>query len=94
MDNEIVKSCQRLVVDGWLPLRRLSFLLGYKNPTGIYGRRGSPNEIPAVKVGGQYRVYFDDVIHALENPVRTVNQDDVKPILSLIHRMMKDKQKE
>lgn len=92
-DNQITLACRILVERGWIPLRKMSFLLGHKHPTGIYQRQKGPHAIPTIKVDGTYRVYFDDAIHALENPLRTAQQEDTQPILSIIRRLKKEQDK-
>jgi len=62
----IMAALHKLVERGWLPLRQVGSLLGYAHPTGIYGRQRGPRALPTVRVGGTYRVYAEDIVHALE----------------------------
>lgn len=58
---------RNLVEHGWIPLRSVGILLGYKEVRGIYQRQRGRNAIPYILVGNVKRIYADDVIHTLEN---------------------------
>ena len=58
---------EHLAVHGWITLRSMAPLIGCAHATGIYAKQKTKNPIPVVKIGGQYRVYKDDVIDILEN---------------------------
>ena len=84
-----------LVEQGWIPLRQVAALLGYKDPRGIYPRQKGPNAIPTIQIGGIIRVYHDDVIEALEG-VKESKRDEVSVYLALIRttkQMNKRKEK-
>lgn len=88
--KSLASTCRLLVEQRWLPLRRLSLLLGYRHGTGIYGRQRSTNpahRIPTIKVGGTFRVHYDDVIHTLENPLKEDVRDAYNELLSYIRRL-------
>lgn len=51
---------------GWIPLRQMGVLLGYKEVRGIYQRQKGKNPISVIQVGGTKRVYEDAVIEGLE----------------------------
>jgi len=92
MNNEqsLADTCRLLIEQRWLPLRRLSLLLGYQHGTGIYGRQRSTNpahRIPTIQVGGTYRVHYDDVIHTLENPIKEDLKETYQGILDYIRHI-------
>jgi len=92
MDNSqsLADTCRLLIEQRWLPLRRLSPLLGYSHGTGIYGRQRSSNpahRIPTIQVGGTYRVHYDDVIQCLENPIKEDLTTAYQNVLDYIHRL-------
>ena len=62
-----MKVLHKLVANGWVPLRSMSCLLGYSHPTGIYARQRGKTPISTVKIGGQHRVYADEVLTTLNN---------------------------
>jgi len=74
---------QNLVEQGWIPLRQLAVLLGYKDPRGIYPRQKGPNSIPTIQIGGIIRAYTDDVVTALEG-VKENKRDEAQVYLALI----------
>ena len=81
-----------LIDKGWIPLRQMGVLLGYKNPRGIYPRQRGPNAIPTVRIGGTIRVYAVDVLEALEN-VPEKGQVDAQTLLSLYKTGLKAHQR-
>lgn len=85
----IVAALHTLVERGWLPLRQVGVLLGYAHATGVYGRQKGPNAIPTVKVGGTFRVYADDVVHALES-VPDRDREAAVAILSRYRQLLKE----
>lgn len=95
--NRLISALRLLVKQRWVPLRRLSYILGYTHGTGIYGRQRSKNpdhHIPTVKVGGTLRVHYDDVILALENPLKPDLEEPYNIILGYIRSLEKEKEKE
>ena len=62
----VLDALEHLVVHGWIPLRKMSALLSLKTPTAIYQRQRGINKIDTIQVGGQFRVYEDEVIRVLE----------------------------
>lgn len=67
MSGQVITTLNHLATHGWIPLRSMSFLLGYSHATGIYSRQKGKNPIPTVKIGGTYRVHADDVVKELNN---------------------------
>ncbi len=59
---------QVLIERGWISLRQMGVLLGYKDPRGIYPRQKTKRAIPSMKIGGVTRVYASDAMHALDAP--------------------------
>jgi len=78
-ESKIVGALQRLVVQGWLPLRQVGILLGYAYPNSIYQREDYTQR--AIKVGSTFRVYTADVLRILD-PENAPEQD--KEILQMI----------
>lgn len=58
------KSIAALASRGWMSLSQLTTILGVSYPTILKMR--DRNEILAIKVGGVYRVYMDEVQRLLE----------------------------
>ncbi len=52
---------------GWISLRQMGVLLGYKDPRGIYPRQKTERAIETMRIGGVDRVYPEAVIYALQN---------------------------
>ncbi len=85
----VLKALEKLSAHGWVPLRGMACLLGYNELRGIYQRQRGHNAIPVVKVGGQYRVYEDVVIHELT----TTESEDAAMVLTM-YRAIKKRDKE
>ncbi len=81
-----------LIEKGWIPLRQMAVLLGYKELRGIYARQRGRNAIPTIRIGGTERVYLDDAIETL-NTVREDKQPDAQVLLSLLRTAQKTKEK-
>ena len=73
---------EHLADTGWVSLRGLAILLGYKYVTQIYQRQKYNRAIPTVKVGGQYRVTETTVIDTLKGEPEK-HQDNAKIILGI-----------
>ncbi len=58
---------ETLEEQGWIPLRQMGVLLGYKEVRGIYQRQKGKHAIPIIQVGGTKRVYEDVVVDILLN---------------------------
>lgn len=92
----VLKTIDYLIQHGWIPLRRMSALLGLKHPTAIYQRQRGKHRIQTITVGGIHRVYKDDVIKTLENEPAQ-KQSEAQYILRLIstkERLIKDDPKD
>lgn len=87
---------KELIEHGWLPLRRVGMLLGYKDPRGVYARQKSRKPIPTVKFGKVSRVYAEDVINEMRRLVDDLPEGDrreeVKTLLELYHVGLRNKQ--
>jgi hypothetical protein len=81
-----------LIDKGWIPLRQMAVLLGYKELRGIYARQRGKNAIPTIRIGGTERVYLAEAITTLET-VREDKQDEAKVILSLLRMAQRTKEK-
>lgn len=92
-ETQIIVALRRLVKQGWLPLRQLSPLLGYKYPTGIYSRKHTKRAIPTTKVGGTYRAYAADILEALKQvPIK--DQAAAQTILSMYRQLTKEQEQD
>jgi hypothetical protein len=89
-EGRIMRTLQHLAKHGWITLRALSILLGYKNSTGIYARQRGKNPIPVIKVDSTYRVYADAVINTLQN-VPEEDQVAAQTFLKLYYAALKEK---
>ena len=90
----IIQILDRLVVHGWVPLRSLGVLLGYKEVRGIYQRQRGKNAISIIQVGGVKRVYADVVIETLEKKQPTGDGFDPQTILARYRHMLKQKEED
>ena len=64
-----------LIQRGWISLRQMGVLLGYKELRGVYARQKSPNPIPVIQIGGIARVYPEAVFEYLKSATRVANVD-------------------
>ena len=71
---------------GWIPLIKMTTLLGYSSPVTVYQRQRSKSPIPIVRVGGINRVDEDTVIETLEG---SRNTSYAKVILDVYRRIKK-----
>ncbi len=56
-----------LIRRGWVPLRQAAILLNYGELRGIYAKQRSREPIPVIKIGGQFRVYPDDLFEHMRS---------------------------
>ncbi len=81
-----------LIEQGWIPLRQMAVLMGYKTLRGIYQRQRGRNAIPTIRISGFERVYFDDVIDTLKTePVE--KRPNAQALISLLQTGLKDKER-
>ena len=83
-----------LVEHGWIPLRSLAVLLGYKEVRGIYQRQRGKNAISIIQVGGVKRVYTDVVVETLKKKKPVADGFDPQTILALYQHKIKHKEDE
>ena len=88
----VLQALEKLAEHGWVPLRSMAVLLGYNELRGIYQRQRGRNAIPAIKVGGQYRVYEDVVIRTLEAETGYMHEHD--QMVLRMYRAIKKQEKE
>ena len=81
--NILLTLCDR----GWIPLVKMTTLLGYSSSTVIYQRQRSKSPIPTVRVGGINRVDEDTVIQTLES---SRNTSHAKVILDVYRRIKRN----
>ncbi len=81
-----------LIDKGWISLRQMAALLGYKELRGIYPRQKGRNAIPCIRIGGISRVYRDDVIEALKT-TKADKQDEAKVLISFINTGLRAKER-
>lgn len=62
---------QKLIENGWIPLRQLGVLLGKPNRS-IYGRKRTKNPVETIRIGGIERVYLESVQTELKAGDHTV----------------------
>ncbi len=89
----VLQILDKLVEHGWIPLRSMAVLLGYREVRGIYQRQKGKNAIPIIQVGGTKRVYEDVVIQTLKS-VPSHKERDVIPILDLYRTTKRRQEKE
>lgn len=86
--EKVVPILQTLAKQGWISLRSLGVLFGYKSNSrrAIYARQRGRNAIPSVKVGGIIRVYEQDVLNAL---YERAQKDPTVEVIAEIYRTVK-----
>ncbi len=89
----VLQALEKLSKHGWIPLRAMACLLGYNELRGIYQRQRGRNAIFTIKVGGQYRVYEDEVLRTLELVTGPQKGEDADMVLSM-YRAIKKRDKE
>ncbi len=62
----VLQALEKLVFHGWVSLRQLSAILDYKYCTEIYQRQRGRNRIDTIKIGGNYRIFEDEVVRVLK----------------------------
>lgn len=82
-----------LIDRGWISLRQMAALLGYKELRSIYPRQKGSHAIPTIRIGGVSRVYLDDVMETLVT-VREDKQPEARVLTSLISTGLKNKERE
>ncbi len=85
----VLQALEKLSKHGWVPLRGMAALLGYKELRGIYQRQRGRNAIVTIKVGGQYRIYEAQALEILGSTAG----EDAKMVLSM-YRTIKKRDKE
>jgi hypothetical protein len=83
-----IEVISNLIVKGWIPLRQLAVLLGYRELRGIYARQKGRNAIQTMRIGGIERVYTNDVLETLEN-VKESYKPEADALLALYRTGLK-----
>lgn len=66
-DVKVIPILKHLATRGWVPLRSMSYLLGYAHPVQIYQRQHTKQAIACIVVGRTNRVYEEEVLRVLND---------------------------
>lgn len=91
-EDALYDILRHLAARGWVSLNSMNTLMGYVSAQSVYARQKTSNPIPAVRVGGMYRVYETAALQVLQefidNPkTGAAHRAQAQLSLSLFHRI-------